>query len=175
MAVHFKTIKPTKMKEELFRREARNALKRVGRRLKADYEATTQTWERRPEFKVITRVRQTEDFVAVSVTTDSQVYAWVDKGTQPHLIFAGYYTGKSDKKVLAFGAAFEPKTTPGIIGSTEGLVGGPTLFRAYVQHPGTEARRFTEVIEEITRERFYDEIHEALRRAARGCGHYVGR
>lgn len=54
--------------------------------------------------------------------TDVAYTPFVIKGTQPHEIWAGFYTGKSDKRALFWEGAHHP--TP------------------YVQHPGTKANPF---------------------------------
>jgi hypothetical protein len=57
-------------------------------------------------------------------TSDASYAPFVIHGTQPHEIWAGFYTGRSDKKGLFWPGADHP--TP------------------YVQHPGTAANAFTD-------------------------------
>ncbi len=152
--VYFKAVKPSRMRDEEFRRLARNAMRQVARGMQKDFQSTTATWERKPEFKEHTSVDSHWDFIASEVSTKDAVWNMLDKGTRPHPIFAGYYTGKSDKKVLAFPSAFSPKTSPHVIGSVAGSRGGDMVFTPYVQHPGTEAREWTREIRKLWAPRF---------------------
>lgn len=166
-----KIVKPARFKEAEFRRVLRNAMRRAARELRKDFEKTTATWKHKPVFKEHTHLTERVPSPAISVDTDDEVYRYVTKGTRPHPIWAGIYTGKSDKKVLAFPSTFSPKTQPGVIGSGPGASGGPTVFRPYVQHPGTEAREFDVVIKEKWEKKFRDLMHKAMREARKASGH----
>lgn len=167
-----KQIKAARRSIEPYRRQFRNACKRAGYGIKKDFEKTTATWEHKPEFKVSTSV--VGPGPAVEVTTDDDIYRFVNDGTKPHPIFAGIFTGKSKKKALVFQwggpGTYTAKTVPGVIGSRGGGPSGDIVKRAYVQHPGTEARRFDQDIEEMWRPKFKAEIEQALRDAVREAG-----
>lgn len=169
--VVFKQIKPQRFKDEEFHRIIRNAMRRVGNRMVKDFERTTTTWESQPKFKVSTHAGHTlENPVSTEVWAESDVWNWIDKGTRPHEIWAGWYTGKSDKKVLAFPSMFTPKSVPGKLDAQAGDSGGETVFRPYVEHPGIEPRRWTEEIFKIWQPRFKAEMESAMSEFSRKSG-----
>ena len=87
------------------------------------------------------------DTVTMQMGTEDQIYKFVDKGTQQHYIFPRSPGGR-----LAFQWAgpgsYRAATRPGVLGSRQHGPTGPTVFRRYVLHPGTEARRFSDTIQE---------------------------
>ena len=141
--VLIKPIKPKKLNEAAMRQALRHAEERVGRVLVKDFQETTKTWEHPVLFKVHTHVRKGDYEVSVEISTDDEIWWYVNEGTKPHESWAGIYTGRSNKKVLAFASAFTPKTKPGSTQSGSGMKGETDTFRPYVNHPGTEARDFT--------------------------------
>jgi hypothetical protein len=165
-----KQIKPARFRDEAFRREIRNAMRRFARRMRERFEETTATWEHRVEFREHTYLSG-EAYPRVEVTTEDEIYGYVTRGTRPHEIWAGAYTGRSEARTLAFPSMFQPKTQPGVIGSGAGERGGETVFRPYVQHPGTEPRRFDEEISKEMQPWFKREMEEAMRAAAKASGH----
>jgi len=169
-----KAIKPKKLSDPTFSAQMRNALKRVGRVIvKEDYTAITQNWseENKPTLKVHTHVTQSEPSPYIDIEASGEVWNYVNKGTKPHLIFAGIYTGRSKKKALAFPSMFAPKTRPGWVGSSAGKRGGQTLLRAYVSHPGSKARNFDLAIEKKRQTWFKRYMEKAMRDATRTSGH----
>lgn len=171
MVVLIKEIKPQRFREEVFNRELRNALRRVGYRLKKDFEGTTATWEHQPKFVVKSHLTKQLPSPSVEVYTEDEIYRYVNEGTRPHDIWAGAYTGKSEAKTLAFPSMFIPKTTPGSLEVDYGASGGETVFTPYVRHPGTKARKFDQQIKEKREKWFRNQMHEAMRTAARKSGH----
>jgi hypothetical protein len=179
----FKTIKPQRLKDKEMKEALRHATERAGRQIVKDLEQTTETWEHKPTFKMSTTVtgKKPEDNLAVRVYTGNEprldppdagdIWNMLDNGTRPHEIWAGAYTGKSDKKVLAFPSMFSPKTTPNALSSKAGASGGETIFRAYVEHPGTEARNWTKVETERRRAWFKEQMVDAMKEAAQASGH----
>lgn len=166
-----KIIKPSRFKAAEMQRVLRNAMRRDVKVLRKDFEATTKTWEHKPVFKEHTRLSQSETSPSISVDTDDAIYTYVVKGTKAHMIWAGIYTGKSKKRVLAFPSKFRPKTKVRVIGSFQGSRGGPTLFRPYVNHPGTKAREFDVVIKAKREPWFKKQMEAAMRDAAKASGH----
>lgn len=169
-----KPIHPKKFKDADFKRVIRNAVRRVGEQIiREDYQAIVKTWsdESKPEFKLHTHVTAKETSPSIEIEVIGDIWKWVNEGTKPHPIWAGIYTGKSDKKVLAFPSAFSPKTKVGVIGSSAGSKGGDTVLRPYVQHPGTEARNFDAAIAEKRRPWFKKQMQEAMKEATKASGH----
>ena len=94
-ALVFKIIKPQRLKVDAMRLALLNPMRKVGTGIKADFEKTVSTWKNKPKFDMqisLSPVPQTE------VSTVDEIYGYVDKGTKPHLIWAGFYTGKSKHK-----------------------------------------------------------------------------
>lgn len=169
--IRLKVIKPARINDKAFRGEINRAMRETLRTIREDFGKTTKTWKRAVDFEEHERLGTQEPSPMVRVDTDNEIYGYVNDGTRPHPIWAGIYTGKSDKKALAFPSVFSPKTTPGIIGSQAGSSGGATRFAPYVQHPGTEARKFDEAIKKEREPWFRRRMERAMRDAARASGH----
>ena len=165
MLVLTKTIKPKKLQDKAMRLALLNAMDKFGTVVKKDFQGTTSTWKHKPVFEVQRSLRQAAGPI-LFVFTQDKIYGYVDKGTRPHEIWAGYYTGKSEHKTLAFPSAFTPKTTPGSLKSGPGSSGGDTVFTPYVEHPGSKPRGFTKIIakEDLPK---YKRAMEAAMKAAR--------
>lgn len=159
----FKEIKSERFKDEAFRDEIVAAVEQAAKDLLGDFEKTTATWNRKPDFDKLTD----ENPPAMLVSTDDEIYQYVDKGTEPHLIFAGAYTGKSDKKALAFPRSSTPKTKPRVIGSSPGARSSEKVVRPYVHHPGTEPRHFEEEIGKKWKKLFKRRMERAMSSAAK--------
>jgi len=169
MAIVIKQIKPAALKQDAMRLELLNAMRKAGTQIKKDFEATTRTWEHKPKFEVV--ISLTGPGPVVLVDTDDEIYGYVSKGTKPHEIWAGIYTGKSNKKTLAFPARSTSKTKPGFIGSFGGSRSSQTVVRPYVNHPGTKARNFDETIQKRRQTWFKGEMEKAMAKAAKASGY----
>jgi len=140
----------------------------ISRGILKDFQETTKTWAKKPKFDMLYDLKGGP---TVLIGTDDEIYRYVDEGTKPHPIFAGIYTGKSDKMVLAFPSIFKPKTTPNVIGSGPGFKGGDTVLRPYVNHPGTKPRNFSDNIRKKWEKPYKRRMERAMKDAARKSGH----
>lgn len=165
----FKAIKPRKLRDKDLRLELLNAVRKVGRAIEKDYKRTTKTWKDKPKFEQVISLSQPGPTVLVG--TDSLIYKFVDEGTKAHEIWAGAYTGKSDKKTLAFQTGHKSKTLPGVLDARSGGKSGPWVHPPMVHHPGTEARDFTKMLEKQWKPRFKRGMEEAMVRAAKKSDH----
>jgi len=163
MVVVWKTIKPQRLKDAEMKREVRNALDRMQRAIKKDYERTTKTWEHKVRFQTQESIKPTGP--AVLVGTDDLIYKFVDEGTRPHLIRA------RRAPRLVFQTGYKSKTLPGVLDARHGGKFGPIATALAVQHPGTEARGFTEMLQKTWQAKFKAEMEKAMVRAARVSGH----
>lgn len=146
MGVKVQAIKPSKpFNPAPFRKRYLEGMKKWGKLVEEDFEKTTATWKTDVDFDNETTEVQGLG-IETEVSTDNEIYHYVNDGTEPHAIFAGVYTGKSNKKSLKFKSEFVPKTKKGFIGSTGGSRGGDTVHTPYVQHPGSEGRLFNVAI-----------------------------
>jgi hypothetical protein len=171
-ALKIKEVKPAKLKEAEMRRCFRNAMRRVGTGMRKDFERTVATWEHKPEFRESTHVTKNDDEIAVEVWTENKIYGYVNDGTRPHDIWAGAYTGKSNKKVLAFVPGGVPKTQPGRLDAGPGSPGtGAAVYTPHVRHPGTEGRHYDRQIEREWDKKFKHEVEIAMRQAQHVSGH----
>jgi hypothetical protein len=178
MVFTLKPIHPKRLDLTEARVKLRDGLERVGYRLQKDYALTVQNWqpENTPDFKVHTSVIKGTDGIMVEVVPEGdphavEIYGYVNKGTEPHEIWAGYYTGKSEHKVLAFASASTPKTRPGSLNSGSGSKGAVDTFVPFVQHPGSEARDFDGQIIKKEKAWIKTELQKAMKEAAKATGH----
>jgi hypothetical protein len=169
MILVMKSIKPARLKDKEMRLELLNGMRRCATGIRHDFEETTKTWEHKPKFE--SEVSLTGPGPVVLVGTNDQTYQYVDEGTRPHPIFAGYYTGKSRARVLAFAGTFIAKTVPGVLGSGAGSRGPTDTFTPYVQHRGTKARGFSKMIQKVWEKRFKQDMQDAMKEAAKASGH----
>ena len=167
MVAVIKEIKAERLKTQPMNRLLRNAVRRYGRVIQKDMEQLTSTWDDQPVYKVSTHVTARVPSPSVEVYTTDKRWKWIDKGTKPHAIWAGAYTGKSKAKTLAFPSIFSPKSRPNKLRAYRGKRGGPTVFRPYVEHPGTKPRNWTRLLEKRHSKRFRREMEKTMREAVR--------
>ena len=105
--------------------------------VKKDFEKTTQGWQHSVTFTI---VKKGDDRI---ISTDDEVWGFVDEGTRSHLIVA------RRARVLRFAVGGTPKTQPGRITSGSGSAGGAVVMRPRVNHPGTKARLFSQQIAKL--------------------------
>src|SRR3990167_7635756 len=122
-----------------------SAMSAYARIVMKEFRKTVSTWEEEVEF-VVVKAFPRSGTIEVMVYTDNQKYKWVDKGTPPHDIWAGWYTNKSNAKNLSFFVPNIPKTIPNKIESGIGSVGDTHIVTPYVQHPGIKPRNFDKII-----------------------------
>lgn len=83
----FRSIKPAKpFKSSIFRDELKTAAAQMEKKILADFEKTTATWEHDVKFKASVEAGAAAGGVGVEVTTKDKVYGYVDEGTRPHII-----------------------------------------------------------------------------------------
>lgn len=170
MVVQVKAVIPPKLNPEVFEQEIGDALEEEGGILKRMYEKTTRTWKTNVEFDIETsqqspgpRGGKSSKTARVEVTTDSDVFLWVDQGTAPHII-----RPKRPGRRLRFRVGgFKPKTKVRTIGSGKGKAGRDWVSPDQVRHPGTKARKFTQEIEKRRRRPFFKKMNAAIQRANR--------
>lgn len=179
-----KAIKPARLREKAMLAALNVGLVKAGATVKKDFQGTTSTWTHKPKFEVV--ITRRPHGPELFVGTDDEIYRYVDLGTGiygpnkakygaqgGYEIWAGFYTGKSDKKFLAFPSAFTPKTTPGSLKSGPGASGPVDTFRAMVVHPGIKPRRFSEIIAEKRTPWFKRQMEAAMRQAAKVSGNPI--
>lgn len=130
-----------------------NAIAAAGKAVKVDFKVTTRTWKTPVDFSIDAPTPYVR-----RVYTTNRIYIFVNFGTKPHTI------RPRNKKVLAWsGGRRSPKTKPGAIKSNKGRSGrGATVFARAVRHPGTDARKFDEVIVKKWQEEFPRILQRAI-------------
>lgn len=165
MLVH--ALNPLPLKDSAIRLALLSEMKSIGGDIRRDFQKTTATWKHKPKFEIMTSL---VGGTSVAIVTNDEIYSYVNFGTKPHDIWAGTYTGKSDKKVLKFPGTFSAKTIPGVIYSLPGYSGGPPVYTPYVRHPGTKPRNFEEAIYTEWEKTFVNRMNNALLRGAKESG-----
>lgn len=132
------------------------ASQRAAAELVADHEKTVSTWETKPRFTVKVSAREIE------VRTDDEIWAYVDRGTKPHVI-----RPKRPGGMLRFRSGYAAKTRPGSIISGPGGASGPVVWAKEVQHPGTKARGFSRRLQAKWKEKYPRDMQKAINEAVR--------
>lgn len=161
--LRLKAIKPKGINEKAMVAELTAEMKAISDGIAKDFEATTRTWDNKPKFS--RDLQSSPSRIRAYVWTVDAVYGYVSGGTKPHRILP------KRGKVLRFAGTYRAKTTPGVIGSSNGGSSGPEVFSRGVQHPGTKARNFDEAIEKKWQAPFQKRMNAAMDRAAKKSGH----
>jgi hypothetical protein len=156
-------IRPKNLNEKAMRAALLDGLKDVAKDVDADFAKTYATWKRKPEFT--TEVEMRDRGGKFTVSTDNEIYRYMDEGTKPHII-----RPKKAQK-LFFRTGYRAKTTPRVIGSGSGGANGPDVFANVVHHPGTKAREFAETLKEKYQRTFGKSMQRSLNQAAKKSGH----
>jgi hypothetical protein len=140
MVGYLKAIVPAPQKyKETYLKAFTDALNETKQQMLKDYRDTTSTWKHKVKFTA-SLPRFVNGSYMIAVGTDDLIYGYVDKGTKRHII------RPKRARVLRFRGGYTAKTIPLAIRSRSGGSFGATVFSRGVMHPGTEARKFTEVI-----------------------------
>jgi hypothetical protein len=164
----WRVVSPKPIRSQAMRLELLNALRRMGTKVRADFAETTSTWSKKnkPNWgPSAQKVSVAGGKATLEVTTDHEIYRFLDQGTEEHGI------APRGPGMLAFNDVFEAKTTPGVIKAEEGYSGGDKVFRYDVLHPGFEARKFAKTIADKWRKDFRKEMDVAMERVKQASGH----
>ena len=128
--------------------------------LLSDHRKIVRQWQHKPGFRRVRFKNPNVYSIRIAPTgRNAPIWTYVDKGTKPHEIAA------KNVPYLKFQTGYSARTAP--VAKTNqgtGTASGPWVTAAVVQHPGTEARKFTEtLIEELTPP-FPDRIQAAIAR-----------
>ena len=170
-AIRVNVVTPAPIREDLFYEAIETALKDVRDRIRKDFDSTIRTWKRAVVFEDDLHVRKGDPEASTIVYTEDEIYGYVNNGTRPHQIWAGAYTGRSNKTTLAFPWLFVPKTRPGSLISGPGVRGSDKVYKPYVNHPGIEAREFDKQIKDKEEKWVAKRLEQALAWAIRKSGY----
>lgn len=155
-----KPIKPRKLNIAKVRQNLQKALNKEADIIKREYKKTVATWNDPPKFEALTDISGNDVSILVGPTgTTLQVnkFVWADEGTEPHRIVA------KNAPTLVFQTGYSPKTLPGKIASYPAGHFGEFVYPKAVDHPGTEPRRFTQIIVRRRRKPFSQAMIQASR------------
>lgn len=169
MAIVMKEIKPAKLNDQAMWYELQAAIVKVADEMEEDFDKTVETWEHSVKFEKLTDVSGT---MSALVATDDEIYGYVDKGTRPHKIRPKKQGGRLRFQWAGPGS-YHAKTTPNVIGSQSGGASGNMVAFPEVNHPGTKARNFDQIIARKWQPRFKRRMEDAMKRAAQASGHKV--
>lgn len=164
VSMGFRFIRPKRSFLDLGRkveRELESRADQVAGEIRHDFEKTTESWDHAVEF--VEHVTKDARGITISVSTDDEIYNYVNGGTKPHAIpkVAG---GKRLRFQWDGPGSYQAKTRPGTIGSGPGGSSGPYVSFKSVWHPGTEPRNFDMAIYErwSSSGRFKAEMQDAV-------------
>jgi hypothetical protein len=135
--------------------------------LLAYFERVTKSWRNAQTFKATRKITKEQMTVSVKpVGASAKIWEYVSQGTRPHII------RPKNKRALRFEwggyGSYKPKTTtsggyqgPGVV------VGGKTVFRMEVKHPGNKARNFERHIARWYAPQFRRTMDAAVKRGLR--------
>jgi hypothetical protein len=167
--IRVKIHTPKGMNDAAFRKALLDGLKQTEKGILKDFEDTTETWEHEVEFKHGAQLKQ--DGGRAYVETNDEIYGYVNNGTKPHPIPT---TGLGWMRFRWGGkGSYRPKTRPGRFGSKPGGPSGPWVTMRKVQHPGTDPRKFDELIANRWRSLFKRTMTYAVQDAAKASGHGI--
>lgn len=151
-------------------RQARDVMleemRKISEEMQKDFAATTETWSKQPKFN--TNLSLEGNRPSIEITTDDEVYGYVDQGTKAHFV------APVKAKALAFPATYNAKTSPGVIGSQSGGASGAMAFSKGHMVSGIKPRKFSQKIVEKWRSEFGKRMLKAMARAAKATGHAKG-
>lgn len=151
-------------RDKNFRAAATEVLRDTGYRLKARHEDVVRDWRHKPKFVVAYTIRP--DYLHVHVYADgknAKIWRYVDEGTRPHKIVP-----RNPNGFLKFQAGYSARTAATAkyrVGS--GRASGAWVQKREVNHPGNEAREFTETFSEEEAPEFRRNMENAFRRGLR--------
>ncbi len=140
--------------------EVAQELRDTGLEMRTEHEHVVREWTHKPTFKVETDERPFLKTVKIKVKGENaDIWTFVDQGTKPHEIAA------KNAPMLKFQTGYSARTAP-VAKSNQGTGQkfGPWVAKAVVQHPGTEARKFTETILKELSPPIEDRIQAAVKR-----------
>lgn len=141
-------------------REISQELRDTGLEMRTEHEKVVRDWTHKPTFKA--EVNESKYLKTVKIKVKGQhadIWTFVDKGTKPHEIAA------KNVPLLKFQTGYSARTAPIAkhnVGTGQKF--GAWVSAAVVQHPGTEARKFTETILKELSPPLEDRIQAAVKR-----------
>lgn len=176
--VTFKQIRPDEFQADAFRLTMLNGLRKVGTKVKQDFDKTVATWTHKVRFTV--RPTLASGMAGFTVETDNERYALINNGfagpehgIEPNLANVAAREGENVRPVLKLPETYHKKTLPGVINSFKGGAVGFQYARRSPNWKGIEARKFDEAIYEKWEPLVGDELQETINDAAVASGYSI--
>jgi hypothetical protein len=146
------------------RQELTSTFNDIGIQMRDSHQDIVSDWDHKPEFKIGMSINPYLLSVQINVTGDNAlIWQYVDKGTKPHSIYPKQPGGR-----LVFQTGYNPRTTPVAQAHVgDGRASGDWVTAKAVQHPGSDAREFTETLRKFWKPEFYRQVKYAFARALR--------
>jgi hypothetical protein len=130
--------------------------------LALQFKEVVKRWRSKPKFVVVKAKNPFKGVgfaVAVEGTQKAQNrWIWTDKGTEPHII------RPVRAKALAFNVGYSAKTQPvAQFNVGTGRAKGKRVVTKVVNHPGTEARKFTKTFVEMLMPEFERDVQRQVK------------
>lgn len=150
--------KKNQFKAGRYQAEIDRAREEVKAGILKDFKSTFATWKHKPKFGATRRGD------AYYITTNDEIYGYVESGTKPHII-----RPRHASRLHFFRGGFQAKSRPGNIASGAGRAAtiGET-FAKEVHHPGTKPRKFSKLIHDKWQKIWIERMQTAIRNASRG-------
>lgn len=166
------TIKKLKSKapqidRDLLNRESTKIGRSISELLRTQARRTVQTWENKPIIKTERRTQKNAIIVKLMIEQWAvDIWKMLDEGTEPHTI-----TPDKANFLVFRQEGFVAKTKPGIFSAGAGAAAtGDLQFRKKVKHPGNEARKWSEMMQERAEKKIDTLTQEAMKRIAQNGG-----
>lgn len=131
-------------------------------RLRRLFQKTVFGWSTKPTFGwAQTRTADSMTLIMYPQGAGADIWEMINEGTKPHVIRPG------KRKFLSFRPGYRASTTPGTLQSRRSYRSGKYIAASLINHPGIEARRFTEVIAEEYNNPYMNEMQDAINNVAK--------
>lgn len=126
------------------------------RRLRRRLLDPTDTWEHKPRFEIQKGGPRSGGMIGASAYTTDENYIRIDQGTNPHII-----APKSGKSLML--KRVTPKTSPhSLEARASKVVRDPDIVSGPVEHPGIQARHFTDTVRKTAEKEFIYETKKVI-------------
>lgn len=153
LQVVFRAIGPKRFSFAEMQYEMLEEVNKIAQEALTQFIRTTDGWNHSVLFRVLGRVSPKTRNSTIKITTDSEIYGFVDGGVEAHYIEPRDPVSKKNPayaSALSTREFYTAKTTPGSMQSSSGGHGGRTIYKPAVWHPGYPGRGFTEKVADWT-------------------------
>lgn len=170
MVAKFHAVKPHPLNDKGMSSSLRGSTKAFSEFVVKDHKKVTAPWSgEKPDWVVRYWANQYQiGFQVYPSNEDSKgalKWLWIDLGTKAHEIRA------KNGGVLAFPSQHQAGSRPGSLFTSKASSGGDMVFTPAVQHPGTEARGWSKMLQELEQPLFEKWMEPAMAKAAKASGH----